>query len=82
MQLVERLNVTANLDPYMGLKALDAYSGLSVRKLRQLIDHDPADALPVYRVDGRVLVRRRRVRRVHEPIPNQRPTFRNALRRP
>ena len=55
MQLVERPNVTANLDPYMGLKALDVYSGLSVRKLRQLIDRDPADALPVYRVDGRVV---------------------------
>jgi hypothetical protein len=58
MQLVERLNVTASLDPYMGLKALAVYSGLIVRKLKQLIDRDPADALPCYRVDGRVLVRR------------------------
>jgi hypothetical protein len=33
-------------------------SGLSVRKLRQLIDRGSADALPVYRVDGRVLVRK------------------------
>jgi hypothetical protein len=56
--VIERLNVTASLDPYMGLKALAVYSGLSVRKLRQLIDRDPADALPCYRVDGRVLVRR------------------------
>lgn len=56
--VIDRLNVTANLDPYMGLKALAVYSGLSVRKLRQLIDRDPADALPCYRVDGRVLVRR------------------------
>ncbi|HZN51682.1 MAG TPA: hypothetical protein VFD81_13660 [Methylomirabilota bacterium] len=38
MHLIERLNVTAPLDPYLGLKALAVYSGLSVRKLRQLID--------------------------------------------
>jgi helix-turn-helix protein len=56
--IVERVTVTALLDPFMSLKALSAYSGLSVRKLRQLIDRDPADALPVYRVDGRILVRR------------------------
>jgi hypothetical protein len=56
--LVERVNVTTLLDPYLGLKALSLYSGLSVRKLRQLIDRDAADALPAYRVDGRVLVRR------------------------
>jgi hypothetical protein len=58
MEVVERLNVTAPLDPYLGLKALSAYSGLSVRKLRQLIDRDPADALLCYRVDKRVLVRK------------------------
>jgi hypothetical protein len=58
VNLVERVNVTAPLDPYLGLKALSAYSGLSIRKLRQLIDRDPADALPAYRIDGRVLVRR------------------------
>ena len=58
LPLIERLNVTAPLDPYLGMKALASYSGLSVRKLRQLIDRDPADALPCYRVDSRVLVRR------------------------
>jgi hypothetical protein len=52
------VTVIVPLDPFMSLKALSAYSGLSVRKLRQLIDRDPADALPVYRVDDRVLVRR------------------------
>lgn len=52
---VERVTVTVPLDPFMSLKALSAYSGLSVRKLRQLIDRDPAQALPVYRVDDRVL---------------------------
>ena len=58
MQLVERVAVSVSLDPFMSLKALAVYSDLSVRKLRQLIDRDAADALPAYRVDGRVLVRR------------------------
>jgi hypothetical protein len=56
--VIERVTVTVPLDPFMSLKALSAYSSLSVRKLRQLIDRDPADALPAYRVDDRVLVRR------------------------
>ena len=50
--VIERLNVTASLDPYMGLKALAVYSGLSVRKLRQLIDRDPANALPCGQENG------------------------------
>jgi hypothetical protein len=56
--VIERVTVTVPLDPFMSLKALSAYSSLSVRKLRQLIDRDPADALPACRVDDRVLVRR------------------------
>jgi hypothetical protein len=39
----------------MSLNA-SAYSGLSAQNLRQLIDRDPADALPAYRIDRRVLV--------------------------
>ena len=58
MTLVERVEITASLDPYLGLKALSTYSGLSVRKLRALTVRDRADALPTYRIDGRVLVRR------------------------
>jgi hypothetical protein len=56
--VIERMTVTVPLDPFMNLKALSAYSSLSVRKLRQLIDRDPADALPAYRIDRRVLVRK------------------------
>jgi hypothetical protein len=56
--MVERISITAPLDPYLSLRALGQYSGLSVRKLRDLINRDAPDALPAYRIDGRVLVRR------------------------
>jgi excisionase family DNA binding protein len=45
------------LDPFLSLKALAAYSGLSVRKLRDCLD-DPRHPLPDYRVGGKILVRR------------------------
>jgi Helix-turn-helix domain len=45
------------LDPFLSLKALAAYSGLSVRKLRDCLD-DPRHPLPHYRVGGKILVRR------------------------
>jgi excisionase family DNA binding protein len=44
-------------DPYLPLRALAAYSGLSVRKLRALLV-DPAHPLPHHRVGGKILVRR------------------------
>jgi excisionase family DNA binding protein len=44
-------------DPYLPLRALAAYSGLSVRKLRALLI-DPAHPLPHHRVGGKILVRR------------------------
>jgi hypothetical protein len=45
------------LDPFLSLKALAAYSGLSVRKLRDCLG-DPRYPLPHYRVGGKILVRR------------------------
>lgn len=45
------------LDPYLPLRALAGYCGLSVRKLRQYLD-DPAHPLPAYRVGGKILIRR------------------------
>ncbi len=44
-------------DPFLDLRALAAYSGLSVRKLR---DHltDPGHPLPYYRVGAKIVVRR------------------------
>jgi hypothetical protein len=55
--LAERVIVSTPLDPFLPLKALATYAGLSVRKLRDFID-DPAHPLPCYRVCGKILVRR------------------------
>ncbi len=55
--VVEGINVSTALDPYLTLRALAAYSGCSIRWLRdRLTDSDP---LPCYRLPGgKVLVRR------------------------
>jgi excisionase family DNA binding protein len=45
------------LDPFLSLRALASYSGLSVRKLREHLA-DPPHPLPHYRVGGKILVRR------------------------
>ncbi len=57
IRVVEGVAVTLPLDPYLSLKALASYSGLSVRKLREALT-DPSHPLPCYRVGGRVLARR------------------------
>jgi hypothetical protein len=55
--LAERVAVSVLLDPFLSLRALAGYSGLSVRKLRDYLD-DPANPLPCYQVGGKILVRR------------------------
>ncbi len=55
--LAERVVVSNAMDPFMTLRALAGYSGLSVRKLRDHLD-DAAHPLPCYRVGGKILVRR------------------------
>ena len=45
-------------DAYLPLKALAAYSGLSVRTLRVHL-LDPIRPMPHYRVRGKILIRRR-----------------------
>jgi hypothetical protein len=55
--LAERVIVSTQLDPFLTLRALSAYSGLSVRKLRDFLD-DVTHPLPHYRVGGKILVRR------------------------
>src|SRR5262249_45103586 len=55
--LAERVVVTMPFDPFLSLKALSVYSGLSVRKLRQHLE-DPAHPMTCYRVGGKILVRR------------------------
>jgi hypothetical protein len=72
--VVEELALASPADPYLGLRALASYSGMSVRWLRdRLTDfHCP---LPCYRLPGgKVLVRRSewdawiaRYRRVGDP---------------
>ena len=57
--VAERIVYSTVLDQYLSLKALAAYSGLSVSRLRALIDGPPGDALPCYRIGGgKLLVRR------------------------
>lgn len=49
--------MSTEVDPFLSLRALAAYSNLSVRKLRDLFD-DPLSPLPAYQVGGKLLVRR------------------------
>jgi hypothetical protein len=55
--LAERVVLSTPLDPFLPLKALVAYSGLSVRTLRTLLAAS-AHPLPHYRIGGKLLVRR------------------------
>ncbi len=50
------LNLT-EVDSYMSLRDLSAYSGMSKRKLREALS-DPVHPLPHYRAGGKFLVRR------------------------
>ena len=54
---VERVIVATELDPFLSLRALASYSGLSVRTLRGYLT-DPQRPLPCYRVGAKILVRR------------------------
>ena len=56
--VAERVIISTPLDPFLGLRALAGYSGLSVRTLRTYLDLPPREALPCYRVGGKILVRR------------------------
>lgn len=55
--MAERVVVSTVLDPFLSLKALADYSGLSVRTLRGHLA-DPFHPLPCYRVGGKIVVRR------------------------
>jgi hypothetical protein len=55
--LAEGVVISTPLDPFLPLKALAGYSGISVRKLREYLD-DPAHPLPCYQVGGKIVVRR------------------------
>ena len=55
--LADRVAISTMLDPFLSLRALAGYSGLSVRKLRDCLD-DPVNPLPAFQVGGKILVRR------------------------
>jgi excisionase family DNA binding protein len=54
--VADQVVVSTTLDPFLSLRGLAAYCGLSVRKLRDLLD-DPSHPLPAYQVGGKILVR-------------------------
>jgi hypothetical protein len=53
----ERVIVSTPLDPFLSLKALASYPGLSIRKIRECLG-DSVRPVPHYRVGGKILVRR------------------------
>jgi excisionase family DNA binding protein len=57
MNVVERVVITQDMDPYLSLKGLAGYASLSRRMLQDLVN-DPRDPLPSYRVGTKILVRR------------------------
>lgn len=56
--LAERIVISTWLDPFLSLRALATYSGLSVRTLRAYLDLPPDEALPCFRLPGKVVVRK------------------------
>ena len=57
VKIVERVNVVVPMDPYLSLRALSQYCGLSTRTLRGYVNTLDGP-LPVYRLRGKVLVRK------------------------
>jgi hypothetical protein len=75
--------LAAPADPYLSLRALSAYSSLSVRTLRTFLERNPpAQALPCYRLAGKVVVRRSDFDRYMDQYRTQgRPDLVRALHR-
>src|SRR5262245_21609419 len=58
LAVIEGMNLTTTVDPYLNLRALAKYSGMSVRWLRDRLT-DPHHPLPCYRLpSGKILVKR------------------------
>ena len=55
--VVDRVQVSLGLDPWLSLRALADYCSLSRRTLQALVN-DPNDPIPSCRVGGKLLVRR------------------------
>src|SRR5262249_8844980 len=56
--LAERVILSTYLDPFLSLKALAQYSGLSRRTVGRYLRETPDHVLPCYRVGSKILVRR------------------------
>jgi hypothetical protein len=56
VQIVERVNAVVPMDPYLSLRALAQYSGLSIRTLREHVA-SLTHPLPTYRVGTKIFVR-------------------------
>ena len=90
--LPEKIVLSTTLDPYLPLKALATYSGVSIRQLREYLVSPPlprdANAplprpLPHYRLGGRIVVRRSEFDRwmaSYGVQPSQARTLAHALR--
>ncbi len=57
MRIIEAVRINVEIDPFLSMNGLAAYSSLSRRTLQNLLA-DPFDPLPSYRVGGKLLVRR------------------------
>ncbi len=55
--VVNQVQVSLPLDPWLSLRALASYSSMCRRTLQNLLN-DPGDPLPSYRIGGKILVRR------------------------
>jgi len=54
----QRVVVSIPLDPFLSVKAASSYTSLSPRTLHAFINLAPSEALPCYRLAGKVLIRR------------------------
>jgi hypothetical protein len=83
LAVVERVMLTTPADPYLSLTALADYSGLSARTLRTFLHRNPpAQALPCYRLAGKILVRRSDFDRYMQQYHSQgRPALVRTIRR-
>jgi excisionase family DNA binding protein len=57
MRVIEAVRINLEMDPFLSVNGLAAYSSLSRRTLQNLLT-DPLDPLPSYRVGAKILVRR------------------------
>ncbi len=57
MRVIEAVNITTDMDPFLSIKGLAGYASLSRRTLQDLLNA-PKDPLPSFRVGGKILIRK------------------------